>query len=368
MIQTIGVPLSAKTFPEDFSNDVFGRDLQKALTRLIPGAAKFFGSAIVSPGDANDIDVAVASDDSPTLAYLLNISKAYGLHPVSMPRWMFDDLHNLLSWKNMCVTADAATGDVLFGTHYTAGTELQFNPASRRAFPDFMSARRAAAKLEKRGYRVPDSEKARAELHLLGNTAALIKIAREALGDRLVSELAEYDAVIAGGFFRDEVDGRYPKDLDIFVSENRNWEGLCRYLASWMEEVEVDMPAGKGRVNLRKFRAKSRCPGHEMLVLDVIDYGFAHKPEHVVETFDFSCNTLWWTPRDPYMHGGFGLTPEQVIEHIRTRKLVVGDNMWYRAGLYRALKRWQRFKADGYVADVANTEKYSEYVKFFSGK
>ena len=73
--------------------------------------------------------------------------------------------------------------------------------------------------------------------------------------------------------------------------------------------------------------------------------------------------TFGWLMRE------IGWRAETLVGGYRTwRRLVVGDNMWYRAGLYRALKRWQRFRGDGYVADAENTAKYAEYVKLFSGR
>jgi hypothetical protein len=343
-------------------------DLRRALERLQPGSAKIFGSSLWFTERVGDIDIAVPDDDDATFAYLLNIAPAFNLHPVRMARWLYDDLHNRLSWKNMCGTQDARTGEVTLSKDYVHSDFLQFNPASRKAFPDFAEARRAAKKMEERGYRVPDSEKARASLHLTGSLSNLETLAREALTEEVVWLIAGHDAAVAGGFFRDEVDGRPPKDIDVFVPADHKWEQLCDDLAKIMEEVEFEKPEGK-RVNLRKFRARSRCPGHEMLVIDVIDYGFVHSSAHVVETFDFSCNTLWWSPAlRRGIQGGFGLEAADVVRHIRERKLVVGDNLWYRAGLYRALKRWQRFRGDGYVADAANTAKYSEYVRLFAGK
>ena len=51
------------------------------------------------------------------------------------------------------------------------------------------------------------------------------------------SSVAGRGAVVAGGFFRDEVDGRAPKDIDVFVPAGRGWSELCDELAgvlNWM--------------------------------------------------------------------------------------------------------------------------------------
>ena len=340
-------------------------EIPRVLERLPKDSIKIYGSVLLSP-DYSDIDVAVSGSDTTTMAYLLHHAGHAGFHPIVFPQSTFENLHNLLSWKNCLSTADK-DGVRTYGTQYTDSNILQFNPASRVAFPDFMTAVRAAGKMEKRGYILPASEKARAILHLRSHVTALGGIAREALTERVSYILAAHGAIVAGGFFRDEVDGRSPKDIDVFVPANCGWAELCDELAQELEEIKFDTPAGS-RVNLRKFRAKSQAPGHECLIVDVIDYSFVHEAKHVVETFDFRCNCLWWDPQTDEVHGGMGASPADIITDIRDRRLVVGDNMWYRAGLYRALKRWQRFRGDGYVADAENVAKYSAYVKRFAGQ
>ena len=338
----------------------------QVLAKLRPGAAKIFGTTLIDPVRANDVDLAVRRGDDETMSYLLAAARGTRIHPVFLPDHVFDNLHNLLSWRNFCMTADPYTGDVTFGRSKVAGSTLVFNPSSKSAFPDFQSVVLSAIKLTRdRSFSLSDAEKLRAQLHLIGNVNSLAGIARMALGDRIMALLAAHNAIVAGGFFRDEVDGCPPKDMDVFVPAGRQWGELCDALGEFLEEVEFDKVGG-GRVNLRKFRAHSSLYGHEMLLLDVIDYGFVQEPQFVVETFDFSCNTLWMSPLEPeQIRGGFGRSAAEVVEDIRLRRLIVGDNMWYKAGLYRALKRWQRFRGAGYVADSENTRKYSEYVKMF---
>ena len=338
---------------------------RRVIERLAPGDAVVVGSALFGP-DHGDVDVAVEAGDDRTMAFLLGVAGGTAIHPVPVPRGTLGRIQDLMSWKNCCAAVTPA-GEVRVGRHFVQGTELAFNPASAPVFPDFRTVVMAAKKMERRGFVVPPAEKARAELHLTRNVDSLVKIAREALTDQVVYLLAGRGAVVAGGFFRDEVDGRAPKDIDVFVPAGRGWSELCDELAGVLEEVEFEVPRGK-RVNLRKFRARSPVHGHENLVIDVIDYGFVHADEHVVETFDFSVNCLWWSPGDWHVRGSAAHPAEEVVRHIRERRLVVGDNMWYRAGLYRALKRWQRFRGDGYVADEENVRKYQEYLRLFQGR
>ena len=343
-----------------------GRDVVRVMDRLPGGSGKIFGSALRRGVEAGDIDVAVAKGDTATMAYLLHQAPSVKMHPIELPVSTFENLHDVLSWKNCLVTADT-NGLLTYGSQYAAGNVLEFNPASRRAFPSLQCAVRAAKKLVEQGFALPESEKARATLHLHGNVDMLETIAREALTEKVVWLLAGHGATVAGGFFRDEVDGRCPKDIDVFVPAGHKWEQLCDELGEILEEVKFDKPEGS-RVNLRKFRAKSQCPGHEALVVDVIDYSFVHSTAHVVETFDFAQNMLWWDPSSRHgIQGSSQFPASEIVQLIHKRILKVGDNLWYRAGLYRALKRWQRFRRDGYVADAETIAKYSQYVKLMKG-
>lgn len=350
----------------DFNLADLGEETSRFLAGL-PGPTKVFGSALWDPEGAADIDVAVQAGDDDTFARVLAAGEQLRLHPVRLQPHVYRDLHLLLSWRNACAAYDVMDGRTDVSPEFVDGAALVFNPASRAAFPSFLSARKAAQKMERLGMHVPPAEKARAELHLGGNTDSLVKIARAALGEEIVNLLAYRGAVVAGGFFRDEIDGRAPKDLDVFVPAGRGWADLCDELGKILEEVEFDRPAGS-RVNLRKFRAASPVAGHEFLVIDVIDYGFVHAEAHVVETFDFAHNTLWWSPGRSEMQGGMGRSAGEIRDIILQRRLIVGDNTWYRAGQYRALKRWQRFRADGYVADEENVRKYAEYVRLLGAR
>lgn len=339
-----------------------GQDVHRVMQCLPVGSAKIFGSALTHPETAGDVDIAVCEIRTYDISALLHASIGTRVHVLPLPPDTFHDLHNVLSWKNCLVTA-TSDGHLTYGDEYLDGAELHFNPRSRAAFPSFRSAVKAATKMAARGYDVPASERARASVILAHHHEALDTLVREALGEDVVHLLAAHGAVVAGGFLRDEIDGRPPKDLDVFVPAGGDWEGLCGEIGGALEEVDFEKPEGRKRVNLRKFAAKSRCPGHERLIVDVIDYGFVHEGAHVVETFDFAHNMLWWDPAGGAVRGSKDHDAGAVVRSIRERKLVVGNNLWYRASAGRAMKRWQRFRRDGYVADAKNIELYSSYVK-----
>ena len=331
------------------------------------GSARIFGSALIDPGGAEDVDVAVRDGDDATFARLLHAGTTTRIRPIRFPAGVFEDLENRLSWKNVCSVGET-DGSVKHGRGRVEGRNLEFNAASREAFPAFQSALRSARKLVLRGHTLPYSEVPRMFFHLDGDIDSLRIVAEEALTETIVDLLTEHGAVVAGGFFRDEVDGRRQKDLDVFVPAGKDWNGLCNALSHFLEEIRIDCQQQR-RLNLRKFKARSRCPGHENLVLDVIDYGFVYRPEHVVETFDLSVNMLWWAPAtDNGIHGSSKYDSKEIVRHIRERILMVGDNMWFRARPARAIRRWQRFREDGYVADEATTKKYTEYVLQMMGK
>ena len=308
-------------------------------------------------------DVDVFTDDPGIFARLVGADPALRLHPVLLDPAVTpaSELHHHMSWTYCCATADA-DGHVHLGRNHSRSDVLQFNPESVRQFTSARAVLAAAAKLVERGFRLPFEERMRVWTVLGENDAALLRVMGRLIESRLnpavLLRLREAGAVVAGGVFRDMLLGREPKDIDVFVPGSPEaWERLCSALAAdGCEEIQLEKPAGK-RVNLRKYR--DPATGSE---LDVIQYGFVQRPEHVVETFDFRLNALWWDPATGIVRGPLDGGAREVVEDVRRRRLVVGDNLWFRAGLARSLKRWERFTRDGFVADEKNKAKYREYV------
>jgi hypothetical protein len=353
----LAAPLAALT---DHESRTFGK--------MAPGDAKVFGSSLLG-GDFGDIDLAIASNDTMTMAFLLATAASTRIHPVHIRQTCYEELQDYISWRNLCATSDLR-GEMKISALYIDSKTLVFNPKSKTLFPDFHTVMRAAKKLEQRGYTMGTGERWRAEWHLTGDLEALASVCYAATGPALAKRMSDNRAIVAGGFLRDEAQGVAPKDMDIFTHTEQEWNAMCEAMLDLgFEEITFDIPPGK-RVNLRKFRAASPLHGHECLVYDVINYDFVSSKEHIVETFDFRHNMVWWDPASHEVRGptaSFGGI-QAAMEDIRLKRLVVGDNLWYRAGLARALMRWQRFRREGYTADEANVRKYQEYVKLFQGK
>ena len=318
------------------------------------------GSALDRP-DARDVDV--FTDHPGVFARLLRADPALGLHPVLLDPEVtpVTELHHRMSWSQCCATLDA-TGLRYTGRSHTRSNVLRFNPESVRQFTSARVVLEAATKLVERGCRLPFEERMRVWTVLGENDDALLRImgrlAESRLSPNVLLHLREAGAVVAGGVFRDMLMGREPKDIDVFVpGAPEAWERLCSALAAdGCEEIPIDRPGG-GRVNLRKYR--DPATGSE---LDVIQYGFVQRPEHVVETFDFRLNALWRDPATGAVRGPSDGGAREAVEDVRRKRLVVGSNLWFRAGLARSLKRWERFTRDGFVADEKNKTKYREYV------
>lgn len=329
-------------------------------TEFAVGDVVVAGSAIFG-GSRNDVDV--FTGNPAVFAKLLHFAKLrpeLSIHP----SLGFDtaELHERMSWGQCCVTCEL-DGSLHFGRAYTDSGELVFNPASTKAFPDKAAALVAAAKLVGRGYALPHSERMRAVVALSGVGPELFELVAQSLNvsvsPQTVYAVRRRGAVFAGGALRDIVLGERPKDIDIFVPGAPSaWDRLCNDLVrSGCEEVHFEFPAGK-RVNLRKF-----IDPLTGATLDVIQYGFVSEAEHVVETFDFRLNMLWIDPGTGELRGPADGGAEAAVRDIRDRRLVVGKNMWFRAGPLRALRRWGRFLQEGFSADDANRRAYSNYVK-----
>jgi hypothetical protein len=124
-----------------------------------------------------------------------------------------------------------------------------------------------------------------------------------------------------------------------------------------MKEYEIQFTnSALNNVNVRKFN-------YEGFLIDSIYYLHVQRLEHVVDTFDFTINMLWFDPRDMMTKGSLVYNVDTILDHIVHKKLVVGDNLWYRASYMRALKRYDRFRNEGYEIDDENRFKYIRYIK-----
>jgi len=336
----------------------WGEKVARALSNVHPDKVRIAGSAILNPHSAADVDVFTDCED--TFSRLLFVSHGTNLHPTLLRRSKLEELPDTLSFAN-CAKVAKGNGEIVYGTRFTSGKTLTFNPQSTREFNDIRHVIRAGCKLSKRGFVLPPTTVARAWIHLgsgLTRLTALANLVKETLGTENHELLTQHRAIVAGGFLRDELMGKSPKDLDIFVVGENHWEKLCAAFSRSLTEIKFDIPPGK-RVNLRKFKAADGT------VLDVINYGFVHRTEHVVDTFDFTVNMLWYDPLTQLVRGSSKYEAGLICRDISERRLVVGDNLWYRAGKGRALKRWQRFRDEGFVPESSEVIKYSSYVRNF---
>lgn len=337
----------------------WGEKVARALRNINPERVRIAGSAVINPRLAADVDVFTDCED--TFSRLLFVSHGTSLHPTLLRRTKLEELPDVLSFSN-CAKVAKVNGEIVYGSRFTGSNVLQFNPQSIREFSDIRHVIKIGCKMATRGFVLPPATVARAWIHLgsgLTRLAALANLVKETIGSEIHELLAQHRAIVAGGFLRDELMGKAPKDLDIFVVGENHWEKLCAALLSLqLTEIKFDTPPGK-RVNLRKFRAADGT------VLDVINYGFVHQTQHVVDTFDFTVNMLWYDPLTQLVRGSSTYEAALICRDISERRLVVGDNLWYRAGKGRALKRWQRFRDEGFVPESSEVIKYSTYVRQF---
>jgi hypothetical protein len=331
----------------------------KIIAEMPNDSVRIFGSSTITESGWGDIDVAATAGE--VFALLLHKAMNYdgtpGIHPVIMSKEQILDLHNLMSWKEFGRTI-APNGEVFTSDDFNSGHELHFNPRSQFLFNSASAALRNAHKLEKRQVVLPKIEEAKCRACLQHSPKAIVDVLELTLEPWIMKLLEENKATIAGGFLRDTLFGKVPKDLDIFVVNGGDWEGLCNKLAQKLKEVDFRNGKERGRINLRKF-------AYNGITLDVIEYGFVWRKEDVVQTFDFFHNMLWYDPAIPgKLFGKDSLNDAKSIIYINLKKqLIVGDNLWFKASLTRAIYRWNRFRKEGYVPDEANRLKYSNYVK-----
>jgi hypothetical protein len=321
-----------------------------------PKSICMYGSAVSFPGsDFNDIDV-YCSDEKSFASALWKSGQGDLFHPWNgeIP---VEKFHEYQSFRQLCSTV-SLDGGITRGDQWLdpeTNKSLVFNERSIACFRDKQNVDKIFKKCLDRGMTVTEEEKRRSIALITGNEK---QIAEEALGDlRYLSK--DPSVVIAGGYIRDWILGRNPKDLDVFCLLYGAWQRLCDELLATGWQEEMIQTRFLRRVNVRKFH-KEGFPS-----LDVILYQFVAEPQHVVETFDFSVNCLWYDRTTDSVKGPLEGSLEMVLMDIAHRRLRVGKNLWYRAGAGRALKRWQRFRSEGYEPTEEDKELYKSYVQRF---
>ena len=318
--------------------------------------------------NTRDIDIVVCNE---ALFAKLMFLKGQNpmLSPILMEEQAFNDIHNRMSFYQQCV-AMKEDGRFVFGREYTTNKGICFNTESITTFRVYDRVTEAYRKLTQHGLQDDTAEFNR--ISLLDEARlqeAMYSHMVETIHPDVFNTIIRSNAVLAGGFFRDFILGKPPKDVDIFVlGGQQKWNGLCTQLGGLSGIKEMDFLSAdqstSGRVNVRKFLNRSG------LTLDVIHYPFVQNPEHVVETFDFSVNMIWFDKETKVFKGSSQYDVKRIIDDIATRRINVGDNLWYRASPSprRALERWERMVEAGFVADGTARDRYSDYIQqFFNG-
>jgi hypothetical protein len=302
------------------------------------------GGSVLDPNAGfKDFDIFCEQKD---FAEVLYRCKGTSCHPIMVKD--IKDLHNRLTfWNHYVIHPD---GTIYRGEQHTESNELKFNERSTFWW-DEMSHMKTLKKLLDRGHTIDKYQRDRFSYCV--NKFQLLSM----FDHRIVNLLRAKPGTtaIAGGFFRDFVQGKPSKDVDVFICDVDHYNWVCEELYK-LNGVEIEFIKSP-KVNVRKFKI-------ENIVYDIINYGFVKRGQHVVDTFDFTINMLWYDPDDkmhhgPNLYGGF----EGALEDICERRLVVGDNLWFKASTGRALRRWERFKNDGFVPDEAAVSKYKRYVE-----
>jgi hypothetical protein len=180
----------------------------------------------------------------------------------------------------------------------------------------------------------------------------IISPMKSALCQGFLKVLQKNNGILGGGCLRDIINRKKVKDWDVFFVTKEDWENFN----SEMKKYEITFTNSKlDKVNVRKFKI-DKC------LIDSIYYLHVQRVEHVVETFDFTINMLWYNPKDNQLHGTMEYSAEEIINQIISKQLIVGDNLWYRASFFRALKRYDRFRQEGYTIDQINIDKYKRYI------
>lgn len=154
------------------------------------------------------------------------------------------------------------------------------------------------------------------------------------------------------------------KDFDVFFVNKEDWLNFNESMRNLYKERNFITDENKlKRVNLRKFELWNHS------LIDSIWYLHVQKKEHIVETFDFTINMLWIDfEYGMELKGSNNYSITELINHIVDKKLIIGKNLWYKANVQRAVRRYKKFRYEGYSIDEINRVKYSDYIKDLAEK
>jgi hypothetical protein len=271
------------------------------------------------------------------LAEVLHVCKSNPrLHPTVVGD--LENLHNHLTFWNQYLVD--ASGEKYVGEGYVDSKHLKFN---ERSVPYWrrVSAVNNLEKLLARNYEISSRETTRFNMCVNGCVSEKDLFFEMEILKAYLPPCES--AVVAGGYFRDFAMGEKAKDIDVFLIDEDEYLAIVDELHDCVEETGLVR-----RIPVTKLQI-------EGLRVDIVDYSFLRKKEHVVDMFDFTINTIWMDLEDGSLHNVDG------IRDICNRRLRMTDNAWFRSSPVRLEKRWRRFVDMGFKPTASAVSKKQEY-------
>lgn len=149
---------------------------------------------------------------------------------------------------------------------------------------------------------------------------------------------------------RDFFLGKPSKDLDVFFVNKESWEGFSDSLGESFEELRTN---GMKKMCVRKFRVGES-------VVDAVLFKNVTQSRHIVDTFDFTINMLWLDPESLELRGSSRYSADEILQHIREKMLIPGESLWFKGNLHRYLRRYERFRSEGYSMTDEDKVKFKQ--------
>jgi hypothetical protein len=317
----------------------FSTELNTIVSKIKHLNIRIGGSFVTENNIDSDFDIFCEKSD---FAELLFHSKKTKIHPSIVPD--INNLHNRLTFHNSFLID--GNGNEYKSDKFVNSSGLIFNEKSILQWGQ-KAANNLLNKMLKRGFNISDYEKARFDV--------CINQKLDNFFDPEILELIKNkgdSVIIAGGVLRDLVLGKRNKDIDIFVSDIAVFNMLALEVSH-----KYKLLGNFERVDARivKFIKDEK-------EYDLVYYRFGNKYSHLVDTFDYTVNMLWFNPNTNKILGPSFLPVNPILIHINEKKLVLGPFFSFNISVKRTLHRWVKFNKQGFKADDSTLDKIKDII------
>lgn len=288
----------------------------------------------------NDIDL-IINNELDYSKLLFHIKKCpHNISPnLIEDKELFENIHDYQTFEMLCMSSDIF-GTITYSKYYKFNS-LEYN--KRNIYNNKDQNRKCKSKLQNflDSYNKYKKEK---DLLLINIQHALCTDLKE-----VKDFLCVPNVLLAGGSLRDLLQDKTPKDYDIFTTDLKTYNTLCKKINDkGICTINSDHNINR-KIQVETFKLNNG------IIIDVIYNNQDISYTEILNEFDFTINMLGYKIFDKELIGGMNFEPLQIIGHIKTKELIISPAICYKVITpIRILKRLNKFLDKGYSLDSYN--------------